>query len=112
MDENYNIRLNELTRQVNSITNINNINSPSSFFSNITNVINSNYLYIYAGIPVVVFILLIIIKPKFIMKEIKDEKTFFIDKKINYSIIFIIIFIILIIETVYYFVNNVNKKSL
>jgi hypothetical protein len=110
MDENYDTRLNELTRQVNSITN-NNVNNSNTFFSNISNSIKSNYLYIYVGIPIIIFIILIILKPKFIMKEIKDEKTFFIDNKINYSVVFIIIFVILIIETVYYFINNINKKS-
>ena len=106
MDDNYyNTRISELKNKVDSITTSNNNDYMPSFSS----IINKNYIYIYAGIPILIFIILIISKPGFIMTEIKDEKTFFIEKKINYTRVLIIIAIVLVIEAVYYFVNNVKK---
>lgn len=106
MDDNYyNTRFNELKNQVDSVTVANNNNYMSSFSS----IISKNYIYIYAGIPILIFIILIVSKPGFIMTEIKDENTFFIERKLNYTRVIIIISIILVIEAVYYFVNNVKK---
>lgn len=106
MDDNYyNTRFNELKNQVDNITVTNNNNYMTSF----SNIISKNYIYIYAGIPILIFIILIASKPSFIMTEIKDEKTFFIEKKINYTIVIITIAIVLVIEAVYYFITNVKK---
>jgi hypothetical protein len=102
-EEEYKNRLNQLVNKVNHVTDV----KQKSLIP-----IKFNILYIYIGVPILFFIILLITKPGIIMTEVKDEKTFFIDKKINYIKVLLFTGIAGVISCVIYFVNNFkNKKS-
>lgn len=102
-EEEYNNRLNQLVNKVNYVTDVKQKSLIPIKFSPI---------YIYIGIPILFFIILLITKPGIIMSEFKDEKTFFIDKKINYFKVLLFTGIICVISCIIYFINNFkNKKS-
>jgi len=91
--ENYNERLNTLTEKVNDIVKINTPNIENkSFLSNIIpKNINKNYIVI-GSIPIGIIIILIILRPKFILY--KDEND---NEKINIKTLIILSIISLII---------------
>lgn len=102
MLDDYKNRLNYLSDQVDYLTET----KKKSFIK-----INFKYTYIYyVGIPIILIILLIISKPWFIMTEVKDNKTFFIEKKINYNKVFLYSLLIVLISFIIYFVNNLKKS--
>ena len=92
--ENYNDRLNTLTEKVNEIVKTNTPNVENkSFLSNIIpKNINKNYIII-GTIPIGIIILLLILKPKFILY--KDEND---QEKINIKTVLIIAIFSLIIS--------------
>jgi hypothetical protein len=94
--QDYNQRLNELTDQVNSVTNIN----TNSFLSNIfPKNIKSEYI-IMGVIPIIILIILIISKPSFIMYQ-KDKNE---PPKLSMGKLILVIIISIAIEFgVYYF---------
>ena len=101
MSDDYTEKLQKLTNKVDEITSV----KQKSFIP-----VNINPLYIYIAIPVIIFFILLIAKPKIFTTQIKDDKTFFIENKISYiKILFVILFVI-ITEVVIYFIFNVKKK--
>ena len=105
-DDHYLEKLNQLTNKVNDITSI----TQKSFIPNFIPK-NINPLYIYIGIPIIIFFILILIKPKIVMVSIKDDKTFFTEDKLSYVKVFCIVMFVIIVEVIIYFINNVKKKE-
>lgn len=91
--ENYNERLNTLTEKVNDIVKINTQQIENkSFLSNIIpKNINKNYIII-GSIPICIIILLIILKPKFILyKDVNDQEKINVKTLLILSILSFII---------------------
>ena len=89
MNENYDIKLENLTQKVNKITNDKTYFSPNLFYRKINNV----YIYSFI-IPIFLTFLLAIIKPGFLMYK-KDDKYL-----INFTKLFIIFFILIILTII------------
>ena len=107
MNDDYNIKLQQLTKQVNDITGNNKQTNflPSFLPSKI------NSLYIYIGIPIILFFILLISRPTFILSEIKDENTFFITKKINHIKLSLVLIFIIGLEVGFYFIINLKNSK-
>ena len=91
--ENYNERLNTLTEKVNDIVKINTQQIENkSFLSNIIpKNINKNYIII-GSIPICIIILLIVLKPKFILyKDANDQEKINVKTLLILSILSLII---------------------
>jgi hypothetical protein len=107
MNDDYNNRLQQLTKQVNDITGN---NKQANFLpSFLPSKINS--LYVYIGIPIILFFVLLISRPSFILSEIKDEKTFFITKKINHIKLSLVLIFIIGLEVGFYFIINMKNSK-
>ena len=106
--ENYNERLQELTHKVNEITNNTIKVENKSFLSTvIPNNINLNYIII-GSVPLLTLILLLIIKPRFILK--KDEDNIENKYKINIPLLFGIIIFTLIFAIIINYLYFYKKK--
>lgn len=105
--QNYDKQIEDLTTRVNNITDT---QTKISFFSKIKNI--NKYVYMI-GIPVIITIILLLIKPKFLTKKVKDVKTGKENVVIDYTkiIIFLIIMIALAFGTDY-LINKKFKKSI
>ena len=97
----------QLSRDVGRF-NTNNNTVVQNIKSSIQNPFKLNLISICVFIFFSIIIFLYFAKPNFIMMEIKDEKTFFIESKINYKYIAIIAIILTIISA--YLLNMLNKK--
>ena len=95
-DDHYQEKLTQLTNKVNDITSIRQTSFRPAFFPK-----NINPIYIYIAIPIILFFILIVAKPKIVTESIKDNKTFFTESKLSH----------IIVEVVIYFINNVKKKE-
>ena len=105
-DDHYQEKLTQLTNKVNDITSIRQTSFRPAFFPK-----NINPIYIYIAIPIILFFILIVAKPKIVTESIKDNKTFFTESKLSYIKVFCIIMFVIILEVVIYFINNVKKKE-
>ena len=105
-DDHYEEKLNQLTNKVNDITTVRQKSFMPTFIPK-----NINPIYIYIGIPLIIFFILIVAKPKIVMDSIKNDKTFFTESKLSYIKVFCIIMFVIILEVVIYFINNVKKKE-
>ena len=101
---NYSDKIKNLKENVNSITNTtapsNEIVSPMKF----------KILYVYISFPIVIFILLLIARPKFLTSQITNNKTYFIENKIN--MIKVLFFDIIICSLCFVCYKFIIKKKL
>jgi hypothetical protein len=88
--EAYNEKIKNLTDKVEKLTDSGGIKLNLINISNINQIIKKNINYILVLFPVIIFILFIIIKPKFILTKYTNPKTHFTELKINYKKIFIV----------------------
>ena len=95
MDENYDTRLKNLTNEVNKIS------DEKSLSSVFTRKINNIYIYTLV-IPIIITIILILLKPSFIMYKNKINEPVVISYK-KLSIVFIVLVVITIIVNYAYF---------
>jgi uncharacterized membrane protein len=95
MDENYDIRLKNLTREVNKVS------DEKSLSYVFKQKINNIYIYTLA-IPVIIIIILIVSKPSFIMYKNKINEPEVISYK-KLSIVFFVLVVITIIVNYAYF---------
>lgn len=99
----YNEKIKNLTDKVEKLTDsggkLNLIN-----ISNINQFVKRNINYILLSIPIVIFILLVIIKPTFILTKYTNPKTHFTDVKISYVriLIFEVIICAIILFSFFY----------
>ena len=96
MEENYDIRLKNLTQEVNKVSDEKNI---SSLF---TKKINNIYIYTLA-IPIIIIIILAILKPSFIMYKNNINEPAVISYKKLAIIFFITVIITVIVNYVYFY---------
>lgn len=106
MNDNYQEKLNYLTSKVNDITNINQKSFIPTFVPK-----NINPLYIYIGIPIIIFFILIASKPNIVMENINDKTFFTAESKLSYIKLFCIIMVVIIVEVIIFFINNIKKKE-
>lgn len=105
-NENYDKHIEELTNRVNSITETQN---KSSFFSKLKNI--NKYVYM-AVIPVIITIVLILTKPKFLTKKVKDEKTHKENIVLDYTkVMILLIIMIALVFGSEYLITTKFKKS-
>ena len=88
MDENYDTRLRNLTQKVNKLT-----NDKTLSYNFLYKKVNNIYIYSFL-VPIFITILLIIIKPAFLLYK-KDDKYV-----INFTKLFIIFFILNILTVI------------
>lgn len=98
MDENYDIRLKNLTNEVNKVS------DEKSLSSVFTRKINNIYIYTLV-IPVIITIILVLLKPSFIMyKKINEPEV------ISYKKLAIVFFILVVITIILNYVYFYRKK--
>ncbi len=106
-NENYDKHIEDLTNRVNNITETQN---KTNFFTKLKNI--NKYVYM-AVIPVIITIILILIKPKFLTKKVKDEKTKKENTVLDYTkIIIMLIIMIVLVFGAEYLINTKFKKSI
>ena len=103
MSEDYNRKIKELNYKLEQLNGNNKISLLPSFLD------IQNINIIYFVIPVIVFFLLILIKPNIIITKIKDKKTFLYNNKVNYLKVFLIILFLIFIEIVIYFLSKLKS---
>jgi hypothetical protein len=106
-NENYDKHIEDLTNRVNSITET---QTKTSFFTKLKNI--NKYVYM-AVAPVIITIILILIKPKFLTKKVKDEKTKKENTVLDYTkIIIMLIIMVALVFGADYLINKKFKKSI
>ncbi len=93
----YNEKIKNLTDKVGKLTDNGGIKLNLINISNINQIIKKNINYIVISIPFIVFLFLIIIKPKFLLSKHTNPKTHFTELKIDYKKIFIFEIILCVI---------------
>ena len=106
-NDNYDKHIEDLTIRVNNITDNQN---KISFFSKLKNI--NKYVYM-SVIPVIITIIIILIKPKFLTKKVKDEKSYTENIVLDYTKVIIMLIIILaLVFGSYYLISSKFKKLL
>ena len=106
IDEKIEQTIAELTNSVGKYNSFSNKNASSNFMQNIK--LPLNLIYVCISIFFISLISLIYFKPYFVMKDVKNEETFFIEKTVNYK--FIVIISIISTLVLSYLLNIANKK--
>lgn len=96
MDENYDIRLKNLTREVNKVS------DEKSLSYVFKQKINNIYIYTLA-IPVIIIIILIVSKPSFIMYKNKINEPEVISYKKLAIVFFVLVVITIIVNYAYFY---------
>jgi cytochrome b561 len=104
--DNYADKIKILSGKVNDITNT----KKSEFSIPIFIPKNIKPIHIYIGIPVLFLIILLIFKPYFITSEVKNNETFFIERKLSIVKLITIEILFIVVIVIVYFINNVNTK--
>lgn len=107
IDENIEQVITELTNSVGKYNSFSN-KIPTTYTSNFKLPFSLNLIYVCISIFFISLISLIYFKPYFVMKDIKNEETFFIEKTVNYK--FIVIISIISTLVLSYLLNIANKK--
>lgn len=102
MEENYDTRLKNLTNEVNKVS------DEKSLSSVFTRKINNIYIYSLA-IPVIITIILILLKPSFIMYKNKINEPEVISYKKLAIVFFILVVITIIVNYVYFYRKKLSS---
>lgn len=112
IDEKIEQTIAELTNSVGKYNSFSNKNpttyTSSNFMQNMKLPFSLNLIYVCISIFFISLISLIFLKPYFVMKDVKNEETFFIEKTVNYK--FIVIISIITTLVLSYLLNIANKK--
>jgi cbb3-type cytochrome oxidase subunit 3 len=102
--ENYNQRLENLSKEVDNVTEFPSKNP--NYMQNLLNKLNTKYLII-GGIPFIFTIFFIIIKPSFLTKEDKENPD---KKKLDFIKIIFTFFVLILLTLLGTYVYNHKKK--
>ena len=106
-NENYKDRLTYLSNKVDQLLDNKPVTLIPTFVTD--SVKNINIKYILFSIPIIVLILLLIIKPNFILTTVKNKKTFFLETKLSILKLSLVIFINCIIIGVILYIYILKK---